>query len=143
MGGLGLKSLPSESDVDREEVTDARAPMKLGFGGRGGFGLPFVVSEFTLRRTAGCSCGEGGSVCCRRGGGGGGSFLSRGVEVGIWGAVILIQSGSSDMSKGFLGRLGLSTHPSPGGRGMSTLDDALLSSHHFLLSDDGGGTTIS
>lgn len=116
--------------------------MKVGFGGIGGFGLAFVTREFTLRRTAGCSWGDGGSVCCLRGGGRGGNFFSRGCEIGIWGAVTLIQSGSSEMSKGFLGRLGFSTHPSPGGRGISTLEDALLSNHHFRLSDDGGGTTI-
>jgi hypothetical protein len=56
--------------------------------------------------------------------------------------VTLIQSGSSEISKGFFRRFGLSTHPSPGGRGISALDEALLSSHHFLLSDDGGGTNI-
>jgi hypothetical protein len=104
--------------------------------------LAFVTREFTRRRTVGCSWGDGGSVCCLRGGGRGGNFFSRGCEIGICGAVTLIQSGSSEMSKGFLGRLGFSTHPSPGGRGISTLEDALLSNHHFLLSDDGGGTTI-
>ena len=36
----------------------------------------------------------------------------------------LIQSGSLVGSNGFLGLLGLSCQPSPGGFGISTLDDA-------------------
>jgi hypothetical protein len=53
IGGLGLKSLSSESAGD--DVTEARELMKLGFGGIGGFDLPLIVSELTLRRTAGGS----------------------------------------------------------------------------------------
>ena len=75
-----------------------------------------------------------------RGGGRGGIFLS---ESGICTAVTLIQSGSSVASKGFLGRFGLRIHPSPGGLGISTLEDAVSSNHHLRLSDDGGGTIVS
>jgi hypothetical protein len=46
-------------------------------------------------------------------------------DAGVCVVVTLIQSGSVERSKGVLGRLGLSTHPSPGGFGISTLDDAL------------------
>src|ERR1700737_535284 len=104
-----------------------------------------------LARRGGVSCGIGEirSEFCRRGGGAGGVFFSvffPGTDdignpakpaLGI-----LIQSESVVGSNGFVGLFGLSCHPSPGGLGMSTFDDALLSSHHFLLSDDGGGTTL-
>ena len=46
-------------------------------------------------------------------------------ETGNCGEITLIQSGSSVGSKGFLGLLGLSCHPSPGGFGISTFDEAL------------------
>lgn len=45
--------------------------------------------------------------------------------MGMWTVVALIQSGSSVGSHGFFGRLGFRIHPSPGGLGISTLDEAL------------------
>jgi hypothetical protein len=118
-----LKS--SSSIGGGDDAIDRRALMKLGFGGTGGFDLP--SNEPELRRRGIGSCGDEGvrSDCCRLGGGSGATFFADGRETGICGAVTLIQSGSLVGSNGFLGRLGLSCHPSPGGFGISTLDAAL------------------
>jgi hypothetical protein len=124
-GGRGGFGLNSSSNGEGDAVDDARPEMKLGFGGTTGFGLAPVLR--VLARRGGGSCGDGGSRsdCCRRGGGAGavlGGVFFSGTKCPVG---ILIQSDSVVGSNGFVGLFGLSCHPSPGGFGISTLDDAL------------------